>query len=117
MTRAWFLGLIGLGAAGQRTVTTPIRPEDMASMYPGGSKRPKPRNGECPVCGTMAPAYRKRPIEQIRKEGMAEWYRKYAPNGGVMLTGELHFDPDPQTRTVSCAHCRVRFDQDTEEGK
>lgn len=99
MTRKLFLGLLGLGAAGQRTVTTPIRPEDMASMYPGGSKRRKPRNGECPVCGTMAPAY-------------------FPQKGRVVLTYPPSTWPDePPTRTVSCAHCRVRFDQDAEDVK
>lgn len=44
MTRKWFLSLIGLGAAGQTTI----------SIYAPQSGKTKPRNGECPVCGTMA---------------------------------------------------------------
>ncbi len=119
MTRAWFLSLLGLGAAGQRTVTTPIRPEDMASMYPGGSKRPKPRNGECPVCGTMAPAYRRekvssgfltncKPNPKYREDDVTTW----------TISCEQVMDWDgPATRTISCAHCRVRFDQEAEDVK
>lgn len=43
MTRKWFLGLLGIGAAGQ----TPV---PMSTIKP---LRGKPANGECPVCGTM----------------------------------------------------------------
>ena len=53
MTRKWFLSLLGIGAAGQEFVTTPITPEMDKRLRSGGSLRPKPRNGECPVCGTM----------------------------------------------------------------
>jgi len=99
MTRKWFLGLLGIGASGQ----TPV---PMSTIKP---LRGKPANGECPVCGTMA--------EKYLRSKKTECTGVYKPSGNpwiaVCETREV-WDA-PATRTVSCAHCRCRFDQDAEE--
>lgn len=88
MTRKWFLGLLGIGAAGQESVTTPITPEMVKRLQSGGSLRPKPRNGECPVCGTIA--------------------QKYDRWDTAMM---------PQYELVRCAHCKAAFWQDAEDAR
>ena len=130
MTRKWFLGLIGLGAAGQslpdpRTLPLHMAPNNVSPAC-GEIRTPacgapvhKPRNGECPVCGTMAPAYKRmmvgmgfmakcKPTPNYRADDVRTW---------VVQCEEVRDWDGPATRTVSCAHCRVRFDQDAEEGK
>lgn len=135
MTRKLFLGLFGIGAAGQTTATIG-RVTHQSPRHPGvrftargecttsgngltrgcaveaGITTDKPANGECPVCGTMAEPYKRsmapsqfnRNCRPIGDWGMECDKASYVPNG-------------PSTRTVSCAHCRVRFDQDAEEAK
>jgi len=101
MTRKWFLGLLGIGAAGQQTKPLETHPiytiqqqeshpllldwQIPKSVGPGGGIRPKPRNGECPVCGTMAKKYDRWDI-------------------GMMPPHEL----------VRCTHCSAAFWQDAE---
>lgn len=81
------LAFFGIGAAGQTVKLNeayPVYtiPKDGNS---GGYLRPKPRNGECPVCGTMAKKYDRWDI-------------------GMMPPHEL----------VRCAHCSAAFWQDAE---
>ncbi len=54
MTRKWFISLLSLGAAGQTTVR----------IYSPKNEKPKPRNGECPVCGTMEQRNKYRPYSE-----------------------------------------------------
>lgn len=117
MTRKWFLGLLGLGAAGQTTVTIyapkdrlstekPVDPREASWFERNNVTVPyhtvehqpcKPRNGECPVCGTMAPAF---PL-------MKPSY-PYTEAQGFFVE---------KTRAVSCTHCRVMFRMDAEDVK
>lgn len=99
MTRKWFLSLLGISAAGQTTIR----------IYNPAVEKPKPRNGECPVCGTMAPAYK-------RKRVKSGFMRNCKPlgNWGMECEQDEHWD-GPETITISCVHCRVRFDQDAEK--
>jgi len=102
MTRKWFLGLLGIGAAGQEIQEShPI----YTIPYHTVTHQPyKPKNGECPVCGTMAPKY-------VRDENL----KIFVSDGpGLTVTERLY---EPATRTVSCTHCRVRFDQEAEDAK
>ena len=130
MTRKWFLNLIGLGAAGQTAivnksrlsteeqnpimrdnVTVPYNPQlethhpvynapaPMPSVMP---KRTKPANGECPVCGTMAPPY-------ILQSGEYMYYDAQL-DAWIDLSLAAHY----RTRMISCSHCRVMFQQDAE---
>lgn len=55
----------------------------------------KPRNNECPVCGTMATAYRR-----VFAEGSKPWRK---------------ITDDPADRMTRCYHCNVVFWQDAEE--
>lgn len=99
VTRAAFLAFFGLGAAGQslpdpRTLPLYMAPNNVSPTC-GEVRAPacgapvhKPRNGECPVCGTMAKPYVRMDI------GM-----------------------EPVQRTVRCAHCSAAFWQDAEDVK
>ena len=96
MTRKWFLGLFGIGAAGQQI-------QDAYPIYtipkytlPGGSNLPKHSNGECPVCGTMAPKY-------------------FAQSARVLtVIPPVHVPGEPDSKIVRCSHCNDAFWQDAE---
>lgn len=117
MTRKWFLGLLGIGAAGQEIQES--HPIYTIPRYTVEHHPYKPKNGECPVCGTMAPAYRRekvssgfltncKPNPKYREDDVTTW----------TISCEQVMDWDgPATRTISCAHCRVRFDQEAEDAK
>lgn len=139
MTRKWFLGLIGLGAAGQTTVTI-YAPKDRLSTekpvdLPGASlfernnvtipyhtveHQPyKPANGECPVCGTMAPTYRRMMVSMgfMAKCKPTPGYRADDVRTWVVQCEEVKDWDGPQSRTVRCAHCSAAFWQDAEDVK
>ena len=103
MTRKWFLGLLGIGAAGQEIQES--HPIYTIPRYTVEHHPYKPKNGECPVCGTMAPRY-----ELSKAAGM--YYDKFL---GAWVDSEItaHY----HTRTISCTHCRVIFAQDAEYAK
>lgn len=66
-----------------------------------GYQRAKPRNGECPVCGTTAAAWHN-PVPEVGPNGsfrMDEW-RKWEPSG---------------VRRVDCTHCGCTFKQEAEK--
>lgn len=106
MRRA-FLMLFGGGLSGQIT-TTP------QSVFTCGSSDPKvcdeiarrakrkPANGECPVCGEMAPPLKPRIIA----------YRTRLDSDGAHYMEPIYDGPSP--RTVRCAHCSNAFYQDAE---
>ena len=83
MTRKWFLSLLGIGAAGQTKI--PAQSGIDVDYVPA---RPKPKNGQCPVCGTLAEKYDRWDI-------------------GMM----------PQYQLVRCTHCNAAFWQDAEDMK
>ena len=118
-SRKSFLALIGLSAAGQTTATIG-RVTHQSPRHPGvrftargecatsgngltrgcaveaGITTDKPVNGECPVCGTMAPAY--------------------FPQTGRVLTviPPINVPAEPDSRIVRCSHCNDAFWQDAE---
>ena len=98
MTRATFFSMIGLGAAGQQMP----EPKSIAMITPGNAMPPKPRNGECPVCGTMAESF------------ISSGFTNCHPAGWK----DLQICAGPNThRQVECARCRVVFGQDAEGEK
>ena len=121
MTRKWFLGLLGLSAAGQASgqnddwvsirtkVSAPDRKLPVGKSGNGSNEwiYRKPLNNQCPVCGTMAPKYG----------------RETFGGGTTCTTGvppvctQTYGSMSPGSRTVSCSHCRARFDQDAEDVK
>lgn len=73
---------------------------------------PKPKNGQCPVCATVAPKF---------EPTTREWQQLY-PSGPFRGNGKMSFgmiayweqSDLPKQTEVTCAHCRVRFVQDAE---
>jgi hypothetical protein len=102
VTRATFLSLFGLGAAGQQMP----EPKSIAS---GNGVRPKPRNGECPCCGTQAPPFRPVPPPMCGDTMII------LENGAMSSLCNKEFLP--KRTQVECAHCRVIFGQDAEGEK
>ena len=94
MTRKWFLGLIGLGAAGEQIQES--HPVYTIPHHTVKHRPYKPRNGECPVCGTMAPKY------------FAQSARVLTSNPPIYVPGE------PDSKIVRCSHCNDAFWQDAE---
>ena len=99
MTRKWFLSLLGIGAAGQTGISTPANQKQgpwTDGLIPGEYRKPKPRNGECPACGTMA--------------------GPYFPQPGRVLTviPPINVPADPDSKIIRCAHCAAAFWQDAE---
>lgn len=73
--------------------------------------RCKPANGECPVCGTVAESYIRYKHTYIGPSNdRIEWQIKH----NITLDKSNSFYPDPEHRTVTCAYCRVRFEQKAE---
>lgn len=124
MTRR-FLALLGVAAQAQ--TQTPIAItcgssdpkvcEDIARKAFAVSRPvhyiPKPANGECPVCGTVAPKY-------DRKEAAAA-INAIGPCTGSRGSSTVCRDTTPEqvsaVRQVACAHCRVVFEQTSEDVK
>lgn len=70
----------------------------------------KPRNGECPVCGTMA--------EPFKPERMTVWRDNCAPQPPTSLVGCIGggwVDGTPTSRRIDCAHCGNTFKQEAEK--
>jgi hypothetical protein len=131
MTRTAFLAFFGLGAAGQQSLRQGQR-EMIACYRPDGSKsgdpmhcvdsegtemkmsirwgepRPtKPRNGQCPCCGTQAPPFRPEPPTMCGDTII------FMEDGTLSsLCDKRHLQKRTQ---VECAHCRCVFGQDAEE--
>ncbi len=134
MNRRFFglLALFGGAAAGQKMPKCDAATEGM--MWPsdvtGGApkkacfqgqwlevakepRRPKPRNGECPVCGTMAKPY-------VRPVAKAGEYVPCAPShDGLSYSALCSYDEGasygPMSRPVICAFCRCHYGQDAEK--
>ena len=94
MTRKWFLSLLGIGAAGQQ-----IQESNPIYTVPFHAVKPqpyKPKNGECPVCGTMAPKY-------------------FAQSARVLtVIPPINVPADPDSKIIRCTHCNAAFWQDAE---
>lgn len=128
MKRLTFLSLFGLGAVGQGPLPAPKLPHPLESpnfqtpgeyrpvaqlyMTDGGNwyLRNNHANGECPVCGTQAPPW-KRPRMQTWgtcPEGMGK------KSIGKVCTkeGEPY---GAQTLLIRCATCNNAFFQDAEK--
>jgi hypothetical protein len=114
MKRSHFLaGLLGLPMAAQKIETGSTfrstkfsdivgpqwRIDECVSSDLFQSCKPMPAlNGQCPVCGTMAEAYRPLPAYDTVCSG---------PDGYVPC-------PPPKERDVRCKRCNVKFAQDAE---
>lgn len=61
----------------------------------------RPANGQCPVCRTMAAPFK--PTDE-----------EYGVPAKPHWTAEGHWIIPNNSRTVTCAHCRVKFEQDAE---
>ena len=96
MERRWLLGLLPAAAAAQVTqdeIRVWLSKFPQTTVPPSAGGYPKPANGECPVCHTMAPPFK--PIEI----------------GVNAVTWEpMHLTHD----RVECAHCRCVFGMDAE---
>lgn len=70
------------------------------------AQRPRPRNGQCPVCGTMAPAFKPNPADY---KGCAPC----PPDSNVCLSVCRPWsDADmPTSRRTDCDHCNTTFRQ------
>ena len=75
----------------------------------------KPANGECPVCGTMAEPFKPKPIDTTL--GQPRSFRFKSVHGRIWIVDGTPLDSDttPKSRTVTCAHCRVLFEQESEK--
>jgi hypothetical protein len=136
MTRAAFLSMIGLGAAGQEYLpapkiddfTVPTQPSNLkfqgpleykpvAQLYmnPNGNwyLRNSPANGECPCCGTQAPPYQPKTytVGGTCKEPESFRHSHTAGCHKPLIIAE------DKTRRIECANCRVIFGQDAEPEK
>jgi hypothetical protein len=108
MKRSHFLasifGLVGLGAKAQQwrqaaETECKVSPDHLSiECNPDWAKTKPALNGQCPVCGTMAEAYRPLPAYDTVCSG---------PDGYVPC-------PHPKERDVRCKRCNVKFAQDTE---
>ena len=98
--RSWFAALLGLGTANAQSVYDSTR----AYIKPQWSSTCPQVNGECPVCGTMAPAYISGEVcDFVHPETCG-------PND------VLGFVPNPKEidlidpfRRVDCANCNATF--------
>jgi hypothetical protein len=94
----------------ERVVETP--PDPAAGIFGWarlGRQRKKPANGECPVCGTMAEAFN--PVKET-----ASTFRCIPQGDGNSADCRWRdTDVTPTSRTVTCAHCRVHFEQEAEK--
>jgi len=98
----------------RRYLMTGMIPAAMAAQdslvpcsIPIGHSRCKPRNNECPVCGTMAPAYKN------------TRFMKFKPCPGERsgeLTAIVCADEVPiqSENLIRCSHCNTAFFQDGE---
>ena len=106
--RRMFLGFIALAGArllkGQQVIYhVPVSKTE--SMYP--PDKYKPKNGECPVCGTMAPEFKAQPIDaSIATPAVGVW-----PPPKIQVGYAPGF---ASTRMTRCAHCNNAFFQDAE---
>jgi hypothetical protein len=83
---------------GKEQVFGPSGTGKLPPVQSASPRSDKPKNGQCPVCGTMAEAYRPLPAYDIVCSG---------PDGYVPC-------PLPKERDVRCKRCNVKFAQDTE---
>lgn len=60
-------------------------------------QRPRPRNGQCPVCGTMAPAF--------------NWGDGIPPSQHYADSVGFDFGPDKGWQIRICAYCNITFRQ------
>ncbi len=97
--------------------------EDGKSMACGSSEvttvpltvhggKPKPRNGECPVRGTMAEPFRPEKVTETQWRQVFAEDRKRYPGFRMMPT---EVDVTPTSRRIDCAHCGVTFKQEAEK--
>lgn len=86
-------------------LNNPIPPECVTPHYTIG--RFRPRNGQCPVCGTMA-----KPYKPDLKEYSGMCLPCTSPNG-VCFSNCLPYTEDdlPTSRRIDCAHCNTTFRQ------
>jgi len=98
--RSWFFGLSGAAAAAVAVAVAQIKLPTMG----GGAPPPvKPANGQCPVCGTVAPKIAK------RTDGAYVCQVVIDPQVGLTGSyecGQLH------SSIVRCSHCSAAFYQD-----
>ena len=105
MKRLSFLAaLFGIGAA--KANAQDFRMPWYSAQW--GRKHTKPKNGECPLCGTMAEAF---------KPGIVIDPCHMPTDGKVTLTICVPKDVTPTSRRIDCAHCGLTFKQDAEHVK
>lgn len=113
MRRLSFLAaLLGIGVAKAQD----FRLEERVrfAMSRAGRKQIKPKNGECPLCGTMADPF-KPEKETIWRDHCTPAYGMSA--GLRLCSGGDYVDATPTSRRIDCAHCGVTFKQDAEHGQ
>jgi hypothetical protein len=109
ISRAAFLSFFSLGfAAAQKTAVTEV---GGYSTFPGWPNRSY-ANGQCPVCGTRAPAY----IREMRFDQMAEMRNCKSVGDYLVACDPLPKIPvGPNPQLIRCALCSAAFWQDAEK--
>lgn len=105
MTRLSFLlGILGVKSSAEVGYGTRV---PGTRMY---LQRVKPKNNECPVCGTMATPFTR---EKWAKDVNSRYACAGTPAGSSMCSQATPEDA-PKSNLIRCAYCSAAFWQDTQ---
>ena len=108
--RNLFIGLFGLGAAKAQEEEETIR-RLHACIGPQWSATCPKVNGQCPVCGTMAPAYKSEKARYVCVSDQGYTFFNTSSNWG---SGTDEWKLVEPTRRVNCANCNATFQMKAE---
>ena len=104
LTRPAFLAaLFGIPVAAQQ----PVAMSPQMHIPVGAWSVDGPKNGQCPVCGEMAPRFTLRQAEVASANELGWVFSRYVTANG--------HKQETATRLTRCARCSVAFYQDAEE--
>lgn len=113
------LAMLGFGGAAAQVSTPTVCNTPECGTAELVIKKRKPANGECPVCGTVAPKFEPK-LSDYYAEGACLSLRapKDAKIGSLYAVNAICRYPDkddlPKSRPVRCTHCSAAFWQDAE---
>ena len=110
--RNLFIGLFGLGAAKAQEEAETIR-RLHACIGPQWSATCPKVNGQCPVCGTMAPAYKS---EKSARSSTLTHCGTVDGKRYALGCASLDVAIDEPNRRVDCANCNATFLMKAENG-
>lgn len=116
--RKWWTALLAAcGVAKAQTIVWgSTRPEDCDRLLTKGNwdtAKTRPRNNECPVCGTMAKPY-KRPLETEVFGADTCLVREGASMANLICSRAQAVPYGPTTNRVTCEWCKCVFEQSEE---